>query len=251
MRLSRDRLCNGEMTSSPHHSPPTVSNIHLVIPGIIQERGGTTMGSSSNELPSARQWVYPWEKVHHTRTCAHNHMKAQLCRRNFRACLPLGSSRARAACVLLNPILKECFTPHVWEALGIGREHTHVHTMAHTQTRSTCLMQCSVTRANRHIRKTRTSIPVTLFLFMKKGSCRSSSWPVHFIQQWRGRFYVWVAELLNYCFSIASFILYFLFSYCILVERGMTAGALTLKVHVNLWVWERKEEDQRDRGMVG
>lgn len=50
---------------------------------------------------------------------SHTHM----CGRNF--CLPpLWSRHARAACALLNPILKERFTPHVWEALGIGREHT-------------------------------------------------------------------------------------------------------------------------------
>lgn len=67
-------------------------------------------------------------------THAHVHtitLNAYMYRRNF--CLPpLWCSHARAACVLLNPILKEHFTPHVWEALGIGRERTHKGTYTNT-----------------------------------------------------------------------------------------------------------------------
>lgn len=106
----------------------------------------------------------------HVRTCTETHM----CGRNF--CLPpLWSCHARAACALLNPILKERFTPHVWEALGIGREHTQAHTKAHAQTQSACLMQCSVTWANRHIMVHETALQCALISQMVLTHLLSSS----------------------------------------------------------------------------
>lgn len=110
------------------------------------------------------------EKTHithahvHTSTGTHRHMY----RRNF--CLPpLWSSHARAACVLLNPILKERFTPHVWEALGIGREHTHRHSHKCTYTNTIYMPDAMFSHLSKQTHLgTWNSIAVCLLLLVKQ-----------------------------------------------------------------------------------
>lgn len=60
---------------------------------------------------------------------SHTHMGTQshwthTCTEGISACLCFEAAMPELP-VLLNPILKERFTPHVWEAPGIGRECTH------------------------------------------------------------------------------------------------------------------------------
>lgn len=56
---------------------------------------------------------------------------------------------------------------------------------------------------------------------------------VYRTQQQEGRFYFGIA-LLNYCFRIASFTFFPPFFLLLLEELCMTAGAFTLKTHLNL-----------------
>lgn len=60
------------------------------------------------------------ENTHITHICVHNHIKCTHVEKEF----PPASALKPELPVLLNPILKEHFTPHVWEAPGIGRECT-------------------------------------------------------------------------------------------------------------------------------
>ena len=161
--------------TSPSLLPPSTTlcclvslcDIQLVVLEIIQAcffsfrdaclRGGTAMGSSSNELPLEQQWVYPWESAHHTRTRVHNHTECTHVRQEFLPASALKQPCQSCLCVTKSHSQRAFYPPRLrgpWHWQGTHAHthtHTHTHTKAHTQTQSTCLMQCSVTWANRHI----------------------------------------------------------------------------------------------------
>lgn len=76
------------------------------------------------------EWVYPWEHKHHTHVGPQSH-RMHTRRGGISSCLRFEAALPELP-VLLNPILKERFTPHVCEAPGIGRECAHKGT--HTNT---------------------------------------------------------------------------------------------------------------------
>lgn len=67
----------------------------------------------------------------HTCIWAHNLIECTHVRKEFLPASALKQTLPELP-VLLNPILKERFTPHVWEAPGIGRECTHKGTYTNT-----------------------------------------------------------------------------------------------------------------------
>lgn len=66
------------------------------------------------------EWFHPWEHTHHTHLGTQSH-QVHICREGISACLCF---EARAACITKSHS-QRAFTPHVWEAPGIGRECAH------------------------------------------------------------------------------------------------------------------------------
>lgn len=92
------------------------------------------------------EWVYPWEHKHHTHVGPQSH-RMHTRREGISSCLRFEAALPELP-VLLNPILKEHFTPHVCEAPGIGRECTHKATYTNT----ICMpdAMCNHRRKRRH-----------------------------------------------------------------------------------------------------
>lgn len=102
------------------------------------------MGSSSIFLHG--EWVCPWEHKHHTHVGPQSH-RMHTRREGISSCLRFEAALPELP-VLLNPILKERFTPHVCEAPGIGRECAHKGT--HTNTICTADAMRNHRRKRRH-----------------------------------------------------------------------------------------------------
>lgn len=192
------------------------------------------------------------EKTHITHANVHTiTLNTHMYRRNF--CLPpLWSSHARAACVLLNPILKERFTPHVWEALGIGRERAHKDTYTNTIYMPDAMFS--------HLSKqthlgTWNSIAVCLLLLVKQ-YFYTSAVPLHGLFTLYNRREGFSSGLLH-CWTIVwvlpHFDFFFFFPLPLALPTSMydsrsshTEGPSKPEV-----LGERKAEDQRDSGMGG
>lgn len=117
----------------------------------------TIRGSSSNGLFLHGEWVYPWEHKHHTHVGPQSH-PMHTRREGISSCLRFEAALPELP-LLLNPILKERFTPHVCEAPGIGRECAHKGTYTNT----ICMpdAMCNHRRKRRHF-GSRNSITVCL-----------------------------------------------------------------------------------------
>lgn len=181
-----------------------------------------------------------------TRKCtSHAHMGAQsqwahTCTGGISACLCFEAAVPKLP-VLLNPILKERFTPHVWEAPGVGTHATHIHKQ-----------NLHAWRNVQSLEQTDTFGYAAVCLLLLVEQYLSAVAAVYHTQQQEGSFYFGIVALLNYCFRIASFTFFSPRVFLLLLEElCMTAGAFTLKTHLNLRFWEKKDEDQRNRGMGG
>lgn len=199
----------------------------------------TIRGSSSNGLFLHGEWVYPWEHKHHTHVGPQSH-PMHTRREGISSCLRFEAALPELP-LLLNPILKERFTPHVCEAPGIGRECAHKGTYTNT----ICMpdAMCNHRRKRRHF-GSRNSITVCLIsetvLLPTKCSLQlfTRSAPAGGTILLRCSTIVWVLPHPH------PLLLH-------LEELYMTAGTLTLKTHLHPGFSERKDEDQRGRGMRG
>lgn len=124
----------------------------------------------------------------------------------------------------------------------------NAHTKAHTQTQSACLMQYAITGANGDILVLETALQRVVLV--KKYFCQQSAVCscLPRTQQQEEGFYCSAQQLYKYCLISPPA------PPCApphLEELYMTAGTLTLKTHLNLSFSERKDEDQKGRGMHG
>lgn len=184
------------------------------------------------------EWVYPWEHKHHTHVGPIT-SNAHAERRHFQL-PPLWSGSARAACVTKSHSQRAFYPPRLRGSWHWQR----MCTQRHTQTQSACLMQCAITGANGDILVPETALQCVLLAkrYFRQQSAVCSCLPC--LQQQEERFYCSAQLLFEYCLIPIPFLLH-------LEELYMTAGTLTLKTHLNLSFSERKDEDQRDRGMRG
>lgn len=93
--------------------------------------GGAAMGSSSNELPSERRWVYPWENAHHTRKCAHNHTEHTHVQKEFLPASALKKPCQSCLCVTKSHSQRAFYPPRLRGPWHWQRTHTQRHVHKH------------------------------------------------------------------------------------------------------------------------
>lgn len=135
------------------------------------------------------------------------------------ACLHFEAAMPELPVCYLIPFSKSVLPPTSERPLALAG-NAHIGTHKATCTNTIYMPDAMFSHLSKHTYlgtwRQHCSVPALISQTVLLHLHSSSSWVVYYIQKTRGRFRFWIFALLNYCWSIASFLIFFSphFSYC-------------------------------------